>query len=178
MATSIDSTALDHTSNVSDSCHFMPCKIHFDGEAKISDFFCSSFKHEDGSLTGKFRGRPLNGKELNVPEGYTGVVLTEPHKRSTEEEDRLLIPSHTFDKFTYWNLDKEPSPDDLIERALQWVDLSAVLHRPLSTEQSQDSQEMSGQGVVGRARTTKQKGPYRSWGIFAIHCATNVPQSQ
>ena len=54
-------------------------------------------------------------------------MLTERGKRSTEEEDRLLLVSHKFDHFTYWNLDKEPSSDDLTQRAMQWIDLSSVV---------------------------------------------------
>ncbi|GFS12559.1 ribonuclease H2 subunit C-like [Elysia marginata] len=149
MATTIDTKSLQFASAV-DTCHLMPCKIHLDGEANASDFFHSSIsqdgKENGDSITGTFRGRPLNGKVLNVPSGYTGVLVTEPHKRPTEEEDRLLVASHKYDKFTYWNLDKEPTSDDLVQKALQWVDLSSVLHNPISPEESQDSQEsMKGQ---------------------------------
>ncbi|RUS68498.1 hypothetical protein EGW08_023740 [Elysia chlorotica] len=140
MATFIDTKSLQSSSAL-DSCHLMPCKISHDGEAKTSNFFHPSIKEEGELKTGTFRGRPLNGKVLNVPSGYTGVMLTEPHKRATEEEDRVLLASQKFDSFTYWNLDKEPSSDDQIQRALQWIDLSAVLHKPISPENSQDSQE-------------------------------------
>ncbi|KAK3803799.1 hypothetical protein RRG08_026034 [Elysia crispata] len=140
MTTTIDTRSLLFAST-SDSCHLMPCKVHLDDEANTSIFFHPSIKQEGQLKTAAFRGRPLNGKVLDIPSGYTGVMLTERGKRSTEEEDRLLLVSHKFDHFTYWNLDKEPSSDDLTQRAMQWIDLSSVLHRPISSEESKDSQE-------------------------------------
>lgn len=56
-----------------------------------------------------------------------GLVFKEPHKRSTEDEDRTLVATCKFDRFTYWNLDKQTTSDDLVQRALQWVELSAAV---------------------------------------------------
>lgn len=36
-----------------------------------------------------------------------------------------------FKEFTYWNYDKIPSKNDAFEKALDWMELSDVLHEPL-----------------------------------------------
>ncbi|BFZ12251.1 hypothetical protein BsWGS_15290 [Bradybaena similaris] len=138
---------------VTDSCHFVPCEIDFNGEAKVAEFFSKTIaptnNAADGGgddLTAFFRGRPLNGTEVTLPNGYTGVVLKEPHKRSTEDEDRTLTATHKFESFTYWNLDKLTTPDDLIQKALQWVDISCALHQPVSLEVSQENSQSSVKG--------------------------------
>ncbi|BFZ06658.1 hypothetical protein BsWGS_09697 [Bradybaena similaris] len=81
---------------VSDSCHFVPCEIDFNGEAKVADFFCKTIAPtnaadcRDDDLTAFFRGRPLNGTDVTLRNGYIGVVLKESYKRGTKDEDRTL----------------------------------------------------------------------------------------
>ncbi|CAL1536913.1 unnamed protein product [Lymnaea stagnalis] len=129
MATLLDIKSL--VNSKTETCHFLPCEIDFDGGAKVSSFFIKTvsqeFSHEK-HISATFRGRPLKGEEVELPTGYTGLVVKEHHKRSTEDEDRNLAAIHRFDKFTHWNLDKTPTPDDSIHRALQWVDISAALY--------------------------------------------------
>ncbi|CAG5123702.1 unnamed protein product [Candidula unifasciata] len=147
MAIFIDTKSVQKA--VTDSCHFVPCEIDFNGEAKVEDFFCKTITPSatDGDdMTAFFRGRPLNGSEITLPDGYTGLVLREPHKRSTEDEDRTLTATHKFNNFTYWNLDKQTTPDDLIQKALQWVDISSALHKPVSLESSPESSQGSVKG--------------------------------
>ena len=70
--------------------HLLPCKIQAvsrDSEqtaqapAKVDHFFDPVIRrgNEGGSevYTAAFRGRPLQGVEVAVPQGYTGVVLKE-----------------------------------------------------------------------------------------------------
>ena len=48
-------------------------------------------------------------------------------KLSDEGEDRTMRVTHTFEDFTYWNLDLRPSVNDKIVQAMNWVDLAKVV---------------------------------------------------
>ena len=83
--------------------HYLPCKVECKAEgetpkdsssergrreARVDCFFEPVIREGNGTvrlnkepsqqvLTATFRGRPLKGVEVNVPEGYRGVVLRE-----------------------------------------------------------------------------------------------------
>nr|XP_054759443.1 ribonuclease H2 subunit C-like [Lytechinus pictus] len=95
-----------------------------------------------------FRGRLLRGQEIPIPEGYKGVILKEPSKPFTEDEDRTLKATHSFDKFTYWNLETAPSTNDMIQRALAWTNIASAVHSPVSS----DKPSLESQGSVAGCR--------------------------
>lgn len=135
------------TCNQTSGLHLLPCKIDFDGDAKVSNYFVSSIRQEKKSdsesdladKTASFRGRPLAGRAVTVPEGYTGLILKEEKRPFMEEDDRTLTISQKFDEYTYWNLDLATSGNDKVIRAMQWIDLANVLHAPVSGDGSQKS---------------------------------------
>lgn len=51
-------------------------------------------------------------------------------------EERELKATGSFNDFISWNWDKNPSSDDKLKKALQWIDVASVLHKPVSQEQS------------------------------------------
>jgi hypothetical protein len=53
--------------------------------------------------------------------------MKEPRRPFSEEEDRNVTITHTFDKFHYWNLDKKPSADDRFSQMLDWMDLAKTV---------------------------------------------------
>ena len=83
--------------------HYLPCKVETDCEgdtpkdpsserrgrrpAEVDSYFEPVIREGSGTirmstessqvLTATFRGRPLKGMEISVPEGYRGVVLRE-----------------------------------------------------------------------------------------------------
>lgn len=65
-------------------------------------------------LTASFRGRPLQGTKVKIPESYKGFVLG---KKPGE-----------FEEFTYWNWDQLPSKTDAVVKALQWINVSDAIH--------------------------------------------------
>lgn len=67
------------------------------------------------------RGFPLKGIELDVPQNYTGIVLREKEKLKKDDNDRELKFSGKFNKFMYWNYDKNPSVNDPYQKALNWL---------------------------------------------------------
>lgn len=71
-------------------------------------------------LRNSLRGFPLNGCQFKVPESYQGVIFQENHRPLDENDDRTFKVSGTFNEFTYWNYDKNPSENDKLKQALQW----------------------------------------------------------
>lgn len=55
--------------------NLLPCHIHQDGPANASPRYWKPQSAADGTAESYFRGRRLKGKEVNIPEGYRGVVI-------------------------------------------------------------------------------------------------------
>nr|KAI8746984.1 ribonuclease H2 subunit C-like [Biomphalaria glabrata] len=155
MSTTIDVSVVPTRQNShSEKCHFIPCDINFDGEANVSDFFNTTISRsteaeqqtETETLTAVFRGRPLKGIEISIPSGYTGIVVKDPVTRTTDDEDRCIIATHSFDRFNFWNLDKVPTSDDLLQKGFQWVDIASALHRPIVDDTTEDLSQRSIKG--------------------------------
>ncbi|XP_065223975.1 ribonuclease H2 subunit C [Planococcus citri] len=106
--------------------NYIPCSINFNGKAKVSSYFKET-AGTDGEKLASFRGRPLHGSEVKIPEGYCGYVL----KKQPEDCDsstKCYSIEQSFKKFAYWNLDKKPTSNDAIVSALDWFDISDALH--------------------------------------------------
>uniref|UniRef100_A0A1B6L5D9 Uncharacterized protein n=1 Tax=Graphocephala atropunctata TaxID=36148 RepID=A0A1B6L5D9_9HEMI len=109
--------------------HYIPCKIHLDGSAKVTQYFLSS-TNKNGELEASFRGHPLKGKVVELPKGYTGLILEETIQRS-EDQERTLHVTKTFSELTYWNWDKVPTKNDVFLAAMDWIDIANALHSPV-----------------------------------------------
>ncbi|KAJ8959366.1 hypothetical protein NQ318_022052 [Aromia moschata] len=127
--------------NVTDYCRknskiqSVPFKIHADCDAKVTKYFDDYVKtNNDGILEGSFRGYPLRGKQINIPEGYVGLVLHESIKPPREKDERKFYVVNHFSEITFWNWNKTPSDNDSIMQALQWIDVADALHSPILEE--------------------------------------------
>jgi len=78
-------------------------------------------------LCSSFRGYPLMGKVIPLPNGYRIIVAQETVKPVTEGAERNIHVMHTFKSFTYWNWDKPPSLNDALISALDWIDVSEAV---------------------------------------------------
>lgn len=112
----------------------MPCKILADCDAKVSEYFDNYVKNEDEILKSSFRGYPLRGIKLKVPEDYVGIMLQETIRPSRENDERKFYVVGEFCEITHWNWDKKPSVNDPFAQALQWIDIAEVLHSPILEE--------------------------------------------
>ncbi|CAL8264245.1 unnamed protein product [Lota lota] len=108
--------------------HLMPCEIEHNGSAQVSQYFTSTIKDRKQEKTVSFRGRGLRGAELSCPQGYTGLVLKEVNPNGSDQEDRTVKVSSTFDKLTYWNLETPPNSDDMVVMAMDWPELAEAIH--------------------------------------------------
>ena len=59
-----------------DHIHYLPCSVNFTGETEVDERFRKlTEKNEDtGVMSGSFRGFPLEGVKVSLPEKYTGRV--------------------------------------------------------------------------------------------------------
>ncbi|XP_045581019.1 ribonuclease H2 subunit C [Procambarus clarkii] len=120
-----------HSSHI----QYIPCNISYDGDAPVDKFFTTYVTEQvaiDESqkkcLTGTFRGYPLQGCVMDVPDGYTGVVLKETRPSLNSDDDRTMRAICQFEKFTFWNWDREPSRGDRFQQAMDWVEIANVIH--------------------------------------------------
>ncbi|TSQ81059.1 Ribonuclease H2 subunit C [Bagarius yarrelli] len=70
--------------------HQLPCDIEHDGAAQVHRFFAATVKQRKHEKTVSFRGRSLKGQDVTPPDGYSGLVLKEVHKPSSDQEVRTL----------------------------------------------------------------------------------------
>ncbi|XP_070576887.1 ribonuclease H2 subunit C-like isoform X2 [Ptychodera flava] len=120
MSIYIDRHSLDRAASDSVRMSYIPCKIEHNGEAKVNEYFRNSI-------------RDL-GQEK-------GLVIKEDKKPFLEDEDRHFKVVHRFQRFEYWNWDKEPSVNDKLNKVMVWPTIAAAIHSPVSTDNNlQDSQ--------------------------------------
>ncbi|XP_048884274.1 ribonuclease H2 subunit C [Brienomyrus brachyistius] len=112
--------------------HFLPCEIEHDGPAQVSRYFTTVVQDHKHEISVSYRGRELKGAEVSCPKGYTGLVMKEDHKPSSDQEDRTVRISSTFHRFSYWNLTTKPSSDDGVVMAMTWPTLADAIHGSVS----------------------------------------------
>ncbi|RZC41835.1 RNase H2 suC domain containing protein [Asbolus verrucosus] len=107
--------------------HSVPFKIHADCDAKVSKYFESSIKvEEDKTMKASFRGYPLRGETIELPQGYVGIVLHERILPPSEKERKFHV-IHNFKSLNYWNWDKAPTKNDKIVQAFEWIDVAEAV---------------------------------------------------
>ena len=122
---------------------FIPAKIHFNDKAKIKPFFNDYIIEKDNELSSVLRGRPLNGKLVEMQD-QNAVVLKVPnasnqiradlieddemngHSSSNEIECRTM---NVCEKITVWNYDlPSDKGTDPLSKALLYANLAKVLN--------------------------------------------------
>ncbi|CAG9864459.1 unnamed protein product [Phyllotreta striolata] len=122
-------------SNKNSNVQSVPFKILADASANVDKYFNKCIKTtENGHSKASFRGLPLLGKNVRLPEGYLGVVLHESLKPHDEKSERNFYVTNEFSNINFWNWDKDPSDNDSITQALQWLDVANALHSPIIEE--------------------------------------------
>ena len=53
--------------------------------------------------------------------------MVEPRKCFDEDEEREFQVKSTFTEFTHWNLDRQPSVNDKIRQAFDWIDVAETV---------------------------------------------------
>ncbi|XP_050098804.1 ribonuclease H2 subunit C [Anopheles aquasalis] len=131
MAINLKATKGDVKSALADplQLHYIPASINGDGPANVEKFFTPYTENQTGGvLQNALRGYPLLGKEMTLPEGYTGVIFQETKKPLSSDDDRNFTFGGAFRTLTYWNYDRNPTQNDPFSKALNWLKLSEALH--------------------------------------------------
>jgi ribonuclease H2 subunit C len=139
------------------TANILPCRIHHDGPINISERHWApqfnaerpnantqsninpesieSSKQPAENPTVHFRGRRLHGREVAIPEGYTGAVVRVTKelapKTSMEEDDgEEEVPStciaeqeSTFDKIIVWKHEEvaDGQEDQYVRGVEEWI---------------------------------------------------------
>ncbi|KAI9552260.1 hypothetical protein GHT06_022622 [Daphnia sinensis] len=136
MALNIKVNLPDQSCNADCVLHSMPCKINHDGAANITGFFSPYVENKDTDfinnadavLEASFRGYPLQGKKITIPNDFKGIVIGEMKKPLTDMEPRNLYIKKNFGEITYWNWDCFPNKNDSINQSVEWLPLSKLIH--------------------------------------------------
>ena len=108
----------------------------------------------DGKPEAYFRGRKLRGQEIEVPQGYRGVVVKEAGREKTafqinekkglegeeseereeeQEEVTILNELGSFDKMLIWNHESMVDGDDPFVKGLnEWIGFAEAVSHMLS----------------------------------------------
>jgi len=130
---SISIEGLDSATDLSENQHYvqyLPAKVSHEGSANVEGFFNKFTNYKEGQqtvpLTNAFRGRPLDGRVLELPKGYSMWVLQGGRRNqaniSGEEKEIKLKAESKVNRVTVWNYDKDDL-DNPISRALHWTEI-------------------------------------------------------
>lgn len=137
MSVNIDLTSVTKKEFSSNYVQYIPCSIEYDGNASLEKYFSTYIRpetvtdekgNENKVLNGMFRGYPLTGSVMPVPEGYTGVVLKETRPGLNSDAARTVKGICQFKEFTFWNWDRKPSRGDKYQQAMDWAEISELIH--------------------------------------------------
>jgi hypothetical protein len=109
--------------------HLMPCKISYDGKSEVQSFFTNSIVEagESKILENAFRGRPLNGLHLDLPESTIGLVLND---ETNDKNTRQLSIESAFTKIYTWQLDNpkiSPTTDPFAKSMNEWFSVADLV---------------------------------------------------
>ncbi|THW17119.1 ribonuclease H1 small subunit [Aureobasidium pullulans] len=142
-------------SEKSTSCvaNVLPCRIQHNGPVNATTRHWTPESSSDGQTnTAYFRGRKLNGKTVNLPEGYRGAILqktntilpptiTPSTSTSLEDEEdassslssipetKILQEVATFDKIVVWGHEVQPDgqEDAYVRGVSEWIGLATAV---------------------------------------------------
>ena len=112
-----------HEGNPQVTCHLVPVSIPHSGPAPVSSYFESTIREKDTLLHASFRGYPLLGSKVTIPEGYKGVSF-----QVDKKSEGTYQSNQEFKEVTYWKWDQHPHTGDPFPKSFQWLDLSSAIH--------------------------------------------------
>ncbi|CAG9807791.1 unnamed protein product [Chironomus riparius] len=102
--------------------HYVPAAVNNNGVIKIDEYFNNYTIEENGVSINALR------IENKVPENMQGLIFRENEKLQIDDAERLLKLNGKFEKFMYWNYDKNPSENDAFRKAFHYLKLAEELH--------------------------------------------------
>ncbi|OJJ57875.1 hypothetical protein ASPSYDRAFT_90069 [Aspergillus sydowii CBS 593.65] len=125
--------------------NILPCRIHHDGPVKsLNRHWMPVADEKDKDLqTAHFRGRRLRGRQVQIPEGYEGVVATHTDREMPKVTDsegtnedgepdepvKVLEKQATFGEYIVWGHETIPAADDTFVKGVEeWVKFAEAIH--------------------------------------------------
>ncbi|KAI2799290.1 hypothetical protein RDWZM_001969 [Blomia tropicalis] len=116
--------------------HLLNCKLEGEHEnIPVSQYFTSQLQlsnnkapNSSDNLKVSFRGRPLNGRSIKLPNDYFFA------RANKSENGNEIFVNEISDEVTYWNLDKLPSDNDPIPKVIEWLKVSSDIHAHVQLE--------------------------------------------
>ncbi|CZR63243.1 uncharacterized protein PAC_13140 [Phialocephala subalpina] len=124
--------------------NILPCRINHNGPVDASKRYWNPTQTSDGKTAAYFRGKKLYGKEVKVPEGYRGVVLSStdrilPKPAQTSEDDegaeeepevKIVEEQSDFDSIMVWGHEAVPedAADPYVKGMDEWIAFSEQIH--------------------------------------------------
>ncbi|XP_025422631.1 uncharacterized protein LOC112692238 [Sipha flava] len=123
------------------SLHLLPCKIHPRSpdsdkqtfSAPVDRYFRpytdATADEENGALWhASLRGKPLTGVELNMPDGYVGILCSSKVEPDNFEATvKVTADDEVTRQLMYWNWDRVPTREDPLLAAFDWVRVSEAM---------------------------------------------------
>ncbi|KAK8211820.1 ribonuclease H2, subunit C [Phyllosticta capitalensis] len=136
--------------------NLVPCRIDHNGPVNATERYWKPEPSNDGIQTAFFRGRKLKGKELKLPDGYRGALLSTTNRalpkdtvQDGEEEDedeeaeiRVIEEVGQFDRVVVWGHESVPDEvEDPYSRGLtEWLSFAQAMHsQPKSDDPRQSA---------------------------------------
>lgn len=103
--------------------HLINCEIEANGEANVSKFFEPAIvKKDDSRADVSFRGRPMNGKRVQLPDDFVLASL-----KTSLSDDSQYTTADAASELHYWNFDQQPDLEDSTNQAINWIHISKCL---------------------------------------------------
>ncbi|CAD0106858.1 unnamed protein product, partial [Aureobasidium uvarum] len=111
----------------------LPCRIQHNGPVNASTRHwtpeVSPDSNETSTSTAYFRGRKLNGKVVNLPDGYRALVPEqEQEEQDPTPETKVLQELATFDKIIVYGHEVQPdAQEDVYVKGIdEWIGLAGA----------------------------------------------------
>ncbi|PVU90909.1 hypothetical protein BB560_006166 [Smittium megazygosporum] len=137
----------ENSNNKPSTLHRLPFSVDYDGLAKTTAYFnFSKTSPPKNEYRCSFRGRALRGISVQIPEDYKVGVVQKINSNSDEQEDPEslsfnesspfdssikqpnLVLKQSFDNWIEWGHDFLPNDDNNAISALNWIQLSELIH--------------------------------------------------
>ena len=103
--------------------HLINCEIEANAEANVSKYFEPAIvKKDDLRSDVSFRGRPMNGRRVKLPDDFVLASL----KPSLSDEHQFNA-GESANELHYWNFDQVPDLEDSTNQAINWIHISKCL---------------------------------------------------
>ena len=99
------------------------CEIEANVEANVGKYFEPAIVKRDQSRSDvSFRGRPMNGRRVKLPDDFVLANL-----KPSLGDERQFCATDAANELHYWNFDQVPDLEDSTNQAINWIHLSKCL---------------------------------------------------